>query len=91
MLAVGGAEAILVLVRLVESGLGKEPPVVPFLQLDRAGSAGLRLPEHFFRRLEIALVVMPDLGNDVHGAVIVDDLPSQLQFTRHRPVLLVEV
>src|SRR6266566_3658999 len=65
MLAVGRAEAVLVLVGLVEGLGGEERAVVALLQLHRVRAAQPRLAEELLRLLDRALVVVADLGDDV--------------------------
>src|SRR5262249_40084641 len=69
MLAVRRAEAVLVVVwRLVER-TREETAVVALLELDRIDAALTCRVDERLRLLEVALVVVPDLGDDVRGAV----------------------
>ena len=72
MLAVGRAEAVLVVVRLVVRRARVEAAVVALLQLDRMRARELRLAEQLARLLEAALVVVADLGDDVALRVVAD-------------------
>ena len=73
MLAVGGAEAVLVVVRLVEHLARVEPAVVALLQLRGGDAAFGRRLEQLVRRLQAALVVVADFRDDVCVAVVADD------------------
>src|SRR5262249_16658856 len=68
VLAVGRAEAVLVVVRGVVEGTGEERPVVALLQLDRVDPALLGGMDERLRLLELSLVVVTDLGEFVAGA-----------------------
>src|SRR5262249_55073196 len=69
MLAVRRAEAVLVVVRRLVERTGEETTVVALLELDRIDAALARRVDERLRLLEVALVVVPDLGDDVRGAV----------------------
>ncbi|MNC84955.1 hypothetical protein D3C83_05250 [compost metagenome] len=72
MLAVGGAEAVLVVVRLLVGRARVEPAIVTLLQLDGVRAGPLRGPEQLARLVEAALVVVADLRDDVARRVIAD-------------------
>src|SRR5439155_17985183 len=84
VLAVGRAEGVLVVVRQVEERARVQPAVVALLQLDRVRAALLRRTEQLLRLLVRALVVVPDLGDDVRLAVIRDP-PTVYDELPHRP------
>ena len=65
MLAVGGAEAVLVVVRLVEHLAGVQGAVVALLQLDGVDAALGRRLEQLLGRLHAALVVVADFRDHV--------------------------
>src|SRR5204863_1286924 len=72
VLAVGGAEAVLVVVGLVVGGAGIEAAVVALLQLDRMRAGQLGLAEHLARLLDAALVIVSNLGDHIARGVIAD-------------------
>ena len=76
VLAVGRAVALLVVVRRVVVVAREERAVVALLELHRIHAALPRRVDQRLRLLELALVVVPDLGDDVRGTVRVSDLPS---------------
>ncbi len=69
VLAVGRAVALLVVVRRVVVVAREERAVVALLELHRVDPALTRRVDQRLRLLELALVVVPDLGDDVGGAV----------------------
>ena len=83
MRAVGRAEAVLVVVRLVVQGVREERAVVALLQLDRVDPAFLGGEDQLLGFGKAALVVVPDLGNDVatgvvcHACAAEDEFPHQ--------------
>ncbi len=83
MLAVGGAEAVLVVVRLVEHLAGVERAVVALLQLPRVDATFGRRVEQLLGRLHAALMVVADLRNHIRIAVIADDAIADDELTIH--------
>ena len=79
VLAVGGAEAVLVVVRLVVRGARVEAAVVALLQLHRVRAGQLGLAEQLARLVEAALVVVADLRDDVALRVIADLVRADLE------------
>ena len=84
MLAVRRSEAVLVVVRRVVELSRVEAPVVALLELDRVDAALLRRVDERLRLLEIALVVVPDLGDHVRRAAAEIRLPSTMSSARGR-------
>ena len=74
VLAVRRAEAVLVVVRRVVERARVERLVVALLELDRVRAAAFRGPDQLLGVLDVALVVVPDLGDDVRLAVARDPL-----------------
>ena len=72
MFAVGTPKTVLVFVRLFVHALGKQRLVIPFLELDGAHARSLGLSEQLLGLLDVALVVVPDLGDDVAVRVVSD-------------------
>ena len=72
VLAVGGAVAVLVLVRLRVGLAGVETAVVALLQLDRVRARLLRRLEQLLRLLDRALVVMAHLGDHIAVGRVAD-------------------
>src|SRR5262249_40441749 len=72
VLSVGGAEAVLVVVRSVVGGAGEERPVVALLQLDGVDAAVTGGAEELLRLLHAALVVVADLRDHEAGALVRD-------------------
>ncbi len=72
VLPVGRAEAVLVVVGRVVELAREEAPVVALLELDRVDAALLRGVDQRLGLLDLALVVVPDLRDDVRGLVVGD-------------------
>src|SRR5690606_32780964 len=70
--AVCGAEAVLVVVRLLVGGARIEAAVVALLQLYRVRPRQLGLAKELTRLVQAALVVVADFRDDVAGRVIAD-------------------
>ena len=87
MLAVGRAVALLVVVRRLVVLAREERAVVALLELDRVDAALARGVDQRLRLLELALVVVPDLGDDVRGAVPRDGLAVDDQLAHGAMVL----
>jgi hypothetical protein len=79
VLAVRRPVAVRVVVRLVEGCLGEKRAVVALLQLDGLGTGILRRHEELAALLDIALVVVADLGDDVALRRVVDDVLADRQ------------
>ena len=79
VLAVGGAEAVLVVVRLLVRRARVEAAVVALLQLDGRDACLVRGAEHLPARLEIALMVVADLGDHITVGVVADSVGANLQ------------
>jgi hypothetical protein len=73
MLAVRAPERVLVVVRRVVERACVQAAVVPLLELHRIGAALPRRAHQRLRLLEVALVVVADLGDDIGRAVPRDD------------------
>ena len=87
MLAVRRAVALLVVVRRVVVLAGEERAVVALLELDRVDAALARGVDERLRLLEVALVVVPDLRDDVRRAVPRDGLAVDDQLAHGAMVL----
>ena len=74
VLPVGRAEAVLVVVRRVVLLAGEERAVVALLELHGVDAALLRRADQRLCLIEIALVVVPDLCDDIRRAVARDRL-----------------
>jgi hypothetical protein len=72
VLAVGRAEAVLVVVRPVVRRGCIKPPVVALLQLDCVRAGELRLAEQLSRLVEAALMVVSDFRNDIALRLVAD-------------------
>ena len=84
--AVRRPEAVLVVVGRVVERAREEAPVVAFLELHCIGPALARRVDERLRLLEVALVVVPDLSDDVRGPVPRDDPPVDDQLA-HGPMV----
>ena len=82
--AVRGTEAVFVVVGRVEHLAREQRSIVAFLQFDRRCAALGRRAEDVLGRLQTALVVMSDLGNDVRRAVVVDGAIRDGELPGHR-------
>src|SRR5204862_3496745 len=89
MFAVGATEAELVVVRLVVELTRVQRTVRALLQLDRIGAALLRRVDQPFRGRDLALVVVPDLGDDVARAIVADLPAVDRECAAHRRSMLV--
>ena len=84
MLAVRRAERVLVVVGRLVLLARVETAVVPLLELDRVDAALLRGVDQRLRLLDVALMVVADLGDDVRTTTVVDPPPVDDQL-RHGP------
>ena len=79
VLAIGGTETILVVVRLVERRSRIQPAVIAFLQFDRMGAGQFGLAKQLTRLSEAALVIVPDLRDHIARRVIADLVPADAE------------
>src|SRR4029450_7138123 len=90
MFAVRVAEAQLVVVRLLVELTRVQRAVGALLQLDRVRAALLRSVDQTLGELDVALVVVPDLGDDVARLVVAElDAVDRERARAHRRSMLV--
>lgn len=86
MFAVGRRIGVLAVVRAVVQFLIEQRPVIALLQLHRVGTGLLGGLEHGHALLQVALVIVADLGDDVGGAVVGDGLVADRENASHCPL-----
>src|SRR6185312_4776658 len=93
VLAVRSPEAGLVVVRLIEELARVQSAIRALLQLDGIGPAFLGGVDQLLRLLETALMVVPDLRDDVARATVMDldTVDRQPAFVAHRSMLVAGV